>query len=353
MPTVDCFSMTFPISTVILFIGLTSLSSLVISSSPGDSTCDIGACPDPQAPITSLVTNPTEASSALAGSPEFYSNHHFSSPFPSKRNTAESSSTTPQCTNIQGNPDIAGIAIRCTFYITTAFSVMLPEIKGFLIALAAGVGGLEIASLNGVRTRSLTRYHTLIIRTYLTCSVQILMLFGVERVWSKEHVGVTVMACLKTLWIFLIQLNADSGGLNPECNDLFRRPLLPFISSDSLSNRGVLWMSSVLEVAYLAGTLFVMQLQKKHRDSLTRLKASWIARGTFMTASVIPAIITIESWIARFRPLVGDSENVWSFGQVSGIIASVPALIEASKHIKKHGWPLIRRGGVSEHQKIE
>lgn len=67
---------------------------------------------------------------------------------------------------------------RIAFYTTASFSVILPDVKNILLALGVGAVSIELASFNGIRQRTLSRYHTLIIRTYLTCSVNILNFFG-------------------------------------------------------------------------------------------------------------------------------------------------------------------------------
>lgn len=356
--------MHLPLFIQLLFLVVPALSSPATSSDikePGDQNCDIteGACFDPQLSITAAnaIALPSVTSLPIATNPALVPTLQFLPSFLRKRSEKIRSKTetlqvTPHCT-VDANPDIAGIAIRIVFYITASFSVILPEMKNVLFTLAAGTASIEIATLNGIRTRTLSRYHTLIIRTYLTCSVQILSVFGVEQFGSKEHLVIGFIIFMKTLWVILTQLDVDGGGSNPECNHVFRHSPVPFVSSETLSVRGNRIASISLEVLYGAGALYVMRLKKKYPESFVRLKTTWTGSVLFLFSSIIPAIMTIESWIARHQAFVGPGEDVWTFGQIVSLMALLSTAKDVYVHVLERVWFQAGRKQGPEHQKVD
>lgn len=68
------------------------------------------------------------------------------------------------------------IQVRVSFYIVAILSVIFPAIESITYVVALGSYGIVIPATVGTFRGSLSRYHSMIIRTYLTCSAQILMI---------------------------------------------------------------------------------------------------------------------------------------------------------------------------------
>ncbi|KAF9450654.1 hypothetical protein P691DRAFT_773738 [Macrolepiota fuliginosa MF-IS2] len=265
---------------------------------------------------------------------------------------------TQQCTMISPDPDIAGIGIRVSFYATALMALFFPATESTTSTLVVFGFGLVIAMIVQTARRTLSRYHSMIIRTYLTSSVQVLMASPVplaQRTQSWAQSLFYIFLLSKTLCLIFNYSGIDGGGPNPECNPLFERPIFPFVTL-AISDRDRRVASILLELVYTTATVIVRRVPVRYQESLNRFRSSYLGKILYMMAGVIPAVITIESWILRHRNLVGDGENNMTAGQIIAIVAlySVGRDVVTELNLKPRRWVgkwLSRT--ESKHQKVE
>ncbi|KAF9507450.1 hypothetical protein BS47DRAFT_1277484, partial [Hydnum rufescens UP504] len=262
------------------------------------------------------------------------------------------------------NPDVAGIGIRVSIYITTLIISLIPDIDETKrlrsdLMTAAGLNGFSLlVPLIGTANRSLTLYHAVLITHLLTFlgittnpagsyrpSASRLRLY-----WITTWMVFVLLLC----WTMYMWATAPTFGPPGACNDATIYVLLfvnvratvgwlrwIFVTAEAIA---LFVLVCVPIVAILAvwnlGNSHVGRDERPNSTSMGALSTISNTKLYFQTSSAsgrglvgrflasIYGVTMLELTIHRNKKYVVGDENQWAFGQIAAMVIAIGSLNE-------------------------
>ncbi|TDL14673.1 hypothetical protein BD410DRAFT_902950 [Rickenella mellea] len=236
------------------------------------------------------------------------------------------------CPDVMPNPDVSGIGIRVSLYITGFLLALIPRVPRTQPLISSLLNNSRLYTLSLLLTAiiqiaqgQLTLYHAYLV-------LYMLLYFGAPLLpepsdYDKKSVQRILYLLIYLLplvaFTFCVILNKSTFSSRPNCNDMIISGIFPFVSMAVLP----IWF------IVMASTM-IWRVPSRDCPTLCPAIKIWYEVGKvachysilpwFRVASrlaiVLLGVLVIELTIWQNRYVIPPGENVWSFGQILSLV---------------------------------